>query len=459
MEDGGPFTQVALVALAAFLVLLNGFFVAAEFALVTVRATRIEELVREGNRRARMARHLQSHVVSYLSATQLGVTIASLGLGWIGEPTVARLIAPLAHRFGISEATAHGIAFLVAFGIISFFHIVLGELTPKALAIRRPEQTALWTALPLRIFYVLAWPAAKVLDWASARILGTLGLTPTREAGHAHSAEELRMLVEASGASGELNPQEKKLLFNALAFSERLVREIMVPRPDMVCLYTGRTFEENLAIAREAKHTRYPLAAEDKDHIIGMIHVRDLVAAEERAEDDGGAPSLEKLRRPVLFVPAVATIDRVLRLFQRGRSHLAVVVDEYGGIAGMVTLEDVLEELVGEIRDEFDVDERERRIEAGAGGEILVDAVMPLEEVARTFKFEPAQATVDTVGGYVLQLLGRLPRIGEVVPMGRFRVEVAEMDGLRVTKLRFKPIGEKGASARVSGAVGERRVP
>jgi CBS domain containing-hemolysin-like protein len=447
--DGGLLSQLALLGLAAFLVVLNGFFVAAEFAIVKVRATRIEELFREGNRRARMARHLIHHLDAYLSATQVGVTIASLGLGWIGEPALAYLLAPALVQVGISSAGAHGIAFVVAFSIISAFHIVLGELAPKSLAIQRAESTALWVAFPLRIFYVVMWPAIAVLNWASNRVLGWLGLHRATEADLAHSSEELRMIVEASGASGELNPQEKKLLDNALQFSERLVREIMVPRTDMVCLYTRRSLDENLAIVRDAQHTRYPLAVEEKDHIIGMIHVRDLIQAQQRAEDGGEPLSLERLKRPVLFVPAVATIDRVLRLFQRGRSHLAIVVDEYGGIAGLVTLEDVLEELVGEIRDEFDVDETDRRVEPGAGGEVLVDASMSLDEVARALRFEPAQATVDTIGGYVLQVLGRLPKEGETVRMGRYQVEVAEMDGLRVTRLRFKPAEGKGARAAV----------
>jgi CBS domain containing-hemolysin-like protein len=482
MEDGDLVHQLVLVGLAALLVLLNGFFVAAEFAMVKVRPTRIEELVREGNRRARIARHIHAHLYAYLSATQVGVTITSLGLGWIGEPAVARLLRPTFERLGVPESPGHGLAFVVAFTIISFFHIVIGELGPKSVAIQRTEKTALHTALPLRVFYIIMWPAIALLTWAANRLLRALGLARKAAASElAHTAEELRLIVEASGASGELNPHERKLLDNALVFSERLVREIMVPRPDMVCLYKAKSLEENLAIVREARHTRYPLASDDKDHVVGMIHVRDLVDAERRARSASGeraaatpapAPgadgararpaeeepiSLEKLRRPILFVPAVATLDRVLRLFQRGRSHLAVVVDEYGGIAGLVTLEDVLEELVGEIHDEFDVEEDER-FEPGAGGELLVDAGLPLEQAARSFRFEPTQATVDTIGGYVLQLLGRLPKIGEWVQMGRYRVEVAEMDGLRLTRLRFKPLAEsKSGRAPAPGPDGARR--
>lgn len=456
MEDPGLLSQLALVGLAILLVLLNGFFVAAEFAMVKIRPTRLEELAREGHRRARMAQHVLRHLYAYLSATQVGVTVASLGLGWIGEPAVARLFAPLFARLSLPEATARGVSFALAFTIISFFHIVLGELGPKSLAIQRTEATALWTAAPLRLFAAIMWPATVLLTWAASRLLRGLGLTPATTSDLAHSAEELRLIVQASGASGELDPAERKLIDNALQFSDRLVREIMVPRTDMVCLYKDRTLEENLAIVLEAKHTRYPLAAEDKDHVIGMIHVRDLVDAQRRAAAvDGEAVSLENLRRPLLFVPGVATLDRVLRLFQRGRSHLAVVVDEYGGIAGLVTLEDVLEELVGEIRDEFDQDETDRRYEPGESGELVVDARLPLEQVARSFRFEPTQATVDTIGGYVLQLLGRLPKVGESVQMGRYRVEVAEMEGLRLTRLRFKSTGE-GKSGRAPTAPGDR---
>lgn len=447
-------TQLFYLAVAFFLVLLNGFFVAAEFAIVKVRATRIEELVREGDRRARSARHLIRHLDAYLSATQVGITIASLGLGWVGEHALGGLVGRALAPLGVPASFGNALAAGVAFAIITFLHVVLGELAPKSLAIQRAESTALWTAAPLRFFAFVLWPAIAALNWTANRILRAVGLhTAVEGADLAHSPQELRMIVEASEASGELNPQERKLLDNALALSERFVREIMVPRPDMICLYTTRSLEENLGTVRESRHTRYPLAVEDKDHIIGMIHVRDLVDARERADADGQPLSLEKIRRPVMFVPEVATIDRVLRLFQRGRSHLALVVDEFGGIAGLVTLEDVLEELVGEIRDEFDVDEKEvALVPPGASGEALVDAGLPLDEVAESFKFEPAQATVDTIGGYVLQLLGRLPKVGETVQMGRYRVEVAEMEGLRVTKLRFKPLSEaKRAGGGVAG--------
>ncbi len=437
--------QLLYLLLAFFLVLLNGFFVAAEFAIVKVRPTRVEELAREGNRRARIARHLIEHLDAYLSATQVGITIASIGLGWVGERAFGHLVEPLLAAIGLPPAA---FGWVVAFTIVTFLHVVVGELAPKSLAIQRAEKTALWTSAPLRLFSVIMWPAIASLNWASLRLLRLIGLKPASGLELAHSAEELRMIVEASERSGELNPQEKQLLENALQFSERLVREIMVPRPDMVCLYTTKSLEENLAIARESAHTRYPLAVEDKDHIVGMIHVRDLIAATERARGDGGSPpSLEKLRRPILFVPEVATIDRVLRTFQRSRSHLAVVVDEYGGVAGLVTLEDVLEELVGEIRDEFDIEETDL-IATTASGEVIVDAGTPLHEIAESLQFEPAQATVDTIGGYVLQLLGRLPKVGEQVQMGRYKVEVAEMDGLRVTKLRFKPFEPKSAAAQ-----------
>jgi CBS domain containing-hemolysin-like protein len=434
------------LGIAAFLVFLNGFFVAAEFAIVKVRATRIEELVRDGNRRAKMARHLIQHLDAYLSATQVGITIASLGLGWVGDHAVGDLVGRALGRIGVPRAA---VAPAIAFAIITFFHVVAGELAPKSLAIQRAEKTALWTAPFLRLFYILMWPVIEALNRCASLLIRAVGLQPAGDVDLAHSAQELRLIVEASEKSGELNPQEKQLLENALQFSERLVREIMIPRPDMVCLYTTRSLEENLAIARESRHTRYPLAVEDKDHISGMIHVRDLIDASERARGNGEPLSLEKLRRPMLFVPEVATIDRVLKLFQRGRSHLAVVVDEYGGIAGLVTLEDVLEELVGEIRDEFDIEERDGGIAPGAGGEVLVEAGLPLHEVAESLKFEPSQATVDTIGGYVLQVLGRLPKLGESVRIGRFNVEVAEMDGLRVTRLRFRPIETaKGAAPR-----------
>jgi CBS domain containing-hemolysin-like protein len=431
-----------LILLTIGLVLLNGFFVAAEFAIVKVRGTRVEELAAAGDWRARIARTIVARIDAYLAATQVGITIASLALGWVGEPVVARLIEPLLAEIGVTGRIAlHGIATSVAFAAISFLHIVIGEQAPKAAAIASSDRTALLIAPPLRLFYIVLFPAIWLTNTASNLLLRIVGLRRASEADLAYSPGELEMIVETSARAGLLNDQERKLLENAIHLSDQRVREIMIPRPDMVCLDATKPLEKNLAIVREQQHTRYPLTTDDRDRVIGFIHVKDLMQAVGRHQ---GELSLEKIARPVIFVPEAASLDRVLRTFQRSRTHLAIVVDEYGGLAGLVTLEDVLEELVGPIRDEFDADEREPALEPRSG-ETVIEAGLPLAQVAETFKFEPAQATVDTIGGYVLQLLGRLPKVGEAVHIGRWRVEVADMDGLRVTRLRFKPRDERAA--------------
>lgn len=417
--------------LALFLVLLNGFFVAAEFAMVKVRATRIREMAEQGGWRAGVAKAVIDHLDAYLSATQLGITLASLGLGWLGEPAFAHLLEMVLGPI-LPAAALHGAAFIAAFAIISFLHIVLGELAPKSLAISRPEATSLWVAAPLRVFYYLMYPAIWALNNAALACLKLFGVQPVGEGETAHSEEELRMIVAASHAQGVLNASERTMLENVMEFSERRVTQIMVPRPDMVCLDVASSMQENLDIVRENQHTRYPVASGNKDTIIGMIHVKDLLTL-------GGATgvkTLAELRRPILFVPESAMIDHLLKTFQRRRSHMAIVVDEYGGVSGMVTLEDVLEEIVGEIRDEFDAQE-EATIEP-MGDKVMVDAGLPLEEAAERFGFTyPPDDAINTVGGYVLKLLGRVPKEGETVTMGRHRVEVMEMDGLRVAQLRF----------------------
>ncbi len=419
------------------------------------RATRIEELAQTGSRRAKEAKRVISKLDMYLSATQLGITFASLGLGWIGEPAVARLIEPLFRDAGIgSEAAIHGVSLAIAFAIISFAHIVLGELAPKSLAIRQPESTALWTAIPLHLFYWVMYPAIKALQATANLVLKVFGLEPADGVESAHTEEELRMIVSASHAHGVLNSTERALLEAAIGFSERLVREIMIPRPDMVCLYLDRPLEQNLAIVRENQHTRYPLAIDEPDKIVGMIHGKDLLEYVGSHGANAPALDLKKLKRPVLFIPEVASIDMLLKVFQRGRSHLAIVVDEYGGVAGLVTLEDVLEELVGPIRDEFDVEEP--GIVTRPGGEAIVEASLPLAEVAERFRFEPDEPHhVATIGGYVLQHLGRLPKVGESVQIDKYRVEVAQMEGLRVTRLRFVPVREgPGRTAAAGDGVG-----
>jgi CBS domain containing-hemolysin-like protein len=441
-------TQVLLLGAALLLVLLNGFFVAAEFAIVKVRSTKIRELAEEGDWRAVAARNVISHLDAYLSACQLGITFASLGLGWIGEPAVAQLIEPTLRAAGVENPTlVHTVAFTIAFIFISFLHIVLGELAPKSLAIRKPESTSLWLAPPLRAFYGLMYVPIVALNGTANWLLRLVGIEPVGETEQAHSSEELRMIVGASHAHGVLNATERRLLENVIDFSEREVAEIMTPRVDMVCLFVNKTIAENLAIVRGQQHTRYPLAEGSADNVIGMIHIKDLITitVEGAAERTGSV--LQSIKRSVLFVPERASIDALLRTIQATHTLMAIVVDEYGGVAGVVTLEDVLEELVGEIRDEFD--ETELEVER-RGGETNVDGGLPLNEVEEMFPdlVSEEESDVRTVGGLVLKELGRIPIVGDQVTLGPYRLEVIEMDNLRITRVKIE---------RVAGAAGLER--
>jgi len=444
--------EILLLLLTFALVLLNGLFVAAEFAVVKVRPTQIDQLVSEGSRLAGIAQGVLRNLDSHLAACQVGITVASLALGAIAEPALSRLLEPVLVAVGITnEAARHGISWAIAIGVVSFFHVVVGEQAPKAAAIAAAEKTTLLLAIPIRMSYFVLFPAVWITNVASNGLLKLLGLRQVHESEAAYSPEELETIIDASAKAGLLNDLERRLLQRAMNLSERRVREIMVPRPDIVALDGSKTLEQNLVIVREHQHTRYPLTTEDKDKVVGMVHVKDLMDAQQRGERE---TSLVKIARPVIFTPETATLDRALRTFQRSGTHLAIVVDEYGGVAGLITLEDILEELVGPIRDEFDADEAEISV-VRTGGDTTIDAGLSLAEVATAFHFEPVQASVETIGGYVLHLLGRLPKVGESVVVGKYRVEVAEMEGLRLTRLRWRTRDElRSAVASASAAAG-----
>ena len=438
-------TQLLLLLAAFLLVLLTGFFVAAEFAIVKVRSTKIRELADRGDWRAKVTRSVIGHLDAYLSACQLGITIASLGLGWIGEPAVARILEPVFDAAGIDNQTAiTTISITVAFVIISFLHIVLGELAPKSLAIRKPEGTSLWLAPALRLFYWIMYVPIVALNATANAVLRLFGIKPIIDGDLAHSSEELRMIVGASHAHGILNTTERRLLENVFDFSEREVAEIMTPRLDMACLFVDRTIAENFAILREHQHTRYPLAEGNPENIIGMIHIKDFIHLTGEGAPKRTGSILQSIKRPVLFVPETATIDALLRTFQATRTLLAIVVDEYGSVAGLITLEDVLEELVGPIRDEFDTQEMpeiEKR-----GGETFLDGGVSLAEVEDMFPDMPLESEdeVRTIGGVVMKNLGRIPAIGDRVTLGPYRVDVMEMDHLRVTRVKVVRISGPG---------------
>ena len=422
------------VFLVLFLIGMNGFFVAAEFCCVKMRPSRLETLIQEGNKRAVYAKKLTDELDEALSVTQLGITLASLGLGWVGEPFVAELILPVTQSLGLNDTLGHTISFALAFTIITAMHIILGELTPKSLAISSTENILLTIALPMLIFWKIMYPFVIMLNVTATFVSKHLGLSGG-EGEVAHNPEEIRLLMEESHKQGLVDDTEVDFVDNVFDFTELSVREIMVPRTDMVCLYTNKTYEENLQIMLEEQMTRYPICNEDKDHIIGFLHVKDLITWRLRGEKKL-KPNLTKLARKVFVVPESMDVSVLLKMVQKNRSQLAIVVDEYGGTSGMVTIEDIVEELVGDIQDEFD----EERPEAEKRAENLysIDAKMSLEDIADEFDIEIDDGDVDTIGGWLSDRIGGEPRVGQTTSYEGNTFYVEEIDGVRITRILLR---------------------
>ena len=418
--------------LVLFLIAMNGFFVAAEFCCVKMRPSRLETLIQEGNTRAKYAKKLIDELDEALSVTQLGITLASLGLGWVGEPFVAELISPLINSAGFGETLTHTISFALAFSLITSMHIILGELTPKSMAIAASEKILLNIALPMIIFWKVMYPFVWLLNTTASFVSHHLGLSIS-EGEVAHNPEEIRLLMKESRKQGLVDDTEVDFVDNVFDFTERNVREIMVPRPDMVCLYLNKTYEENLATILEEEMTRYPICLEDKDHIVGFLHIKDLTKVMLQGKKK---PSLKKLARKVFFVPESMDVSVLLKTMQTNRSQLAIVVDEYGGTAGMVTIEDIIEEIVGDIQDEFD----EERPDAEKRAENLysIDAKMLLEELEDEFGITIDEEDVDTVGGWLNDKLGGEPRVGQSAACEGNTFYVEEVEGLRITRILIR---------------------
>lgn len=413
------------------LVFLNGFFVAAEFSLVKVRQSRLTQLAREGNRRANYALKVNKRLDTYLSATQLGITLASLGLGWVGEPAVSELlIEPLMHKMGATDPTLIStVSVAVGFAIITFLHIVMGELAPKSLAIQKSEATSLWLSWPLLMFYRIFLPVIWLLNTAANGALRLIGIEPASEGEAAHSEEEIRILMDQSAKSGVIDQDEMKLMDNIFDFSDMLAREVMLPRTDMDCLYTNLSWEENMKIVANTKHSRYPVAVEDKDQIIGFVHITDLLLP-----DSEKPLRLEEMVRPILNVPESMEISQVLRLMQKKHSQVTLVVDEYGGTAGLLTAEEILEEIVGDLHDEFE-DERPD-IEKITDDVYSVDGRLLIEEVNELVGSDIEDEEVDSIGGWLFKELEGTPAKGKRKQVDRFLFEVEEASRLRITRVK-----------------------
>lgn len=424
-----------LIVVAGILVFLNGFFVATEFALVRIRAGRLESLVEQNRRFAKTARWLFDRLTASLSVCQLGITMASLGLGWLGEPALADLLRPMLQLFGVtSAAVVHSVAFAIAFTIITAAHIVLGEQAPKIYAIRRAETVLLASAVPLKVFYLVSYPFMILLNSASNVLLRWVGIEGTGHEDSAHSEEEIRALLSQSHAKGELTRSEHRLLNAVFEFDDQVCRQIMVPRGDIEIFDLEQPFPVNLELAKRTKHTRFPLCRGSLDHAIGVVHVKDLV----------GVPPLEPfdlttVARPPHKVPDSMRISRLLQLFQRTRQHLALVLDEYGTTVGMVTMENVLEQIVGPMQDEFDSETPS--IVPDGGGQFIVLGNTGLDRINTELGINLQGEDADTLSGLLVEHLGRTLRAGDRVDLENIVAEVLEVHGERATRVRLRLTG------------------
>jgi CBS domain containing-hemolysin-like protein len=422
------------IALVVFLVLLNGFFVAAEFAIVKIRDTQLFPLIKQGHRRAKVAQKIVQNLDASLSATQLGITLASLGLGWFAEPVFAHLLDPGMDWIGIeSQRVRHSVSFTIGFSIITFAHIVAGELAPKSLAIQKPLPTSLAIARPLSWFYTVSFPFIYILNNTALWLLRRIGIEPVSEAELIHSEEELRLLLAATQKHSGASPFSREIVLNALDLRRRIARDVMRPRQEIVFLDSESGISECLDLAERTRYSRFPLCEDgDLDRTWGVVHFKDLFAMRTRARS--GA-DLRTVTRKLIYIPETARLEKVLRLFLDRKLHMAMVVDEYGGTVGLVTLENILEELVGQIQDEFD---QEKPLLQKIGEQTWeIAGNLPLHELSELVGEPLAAEGITTVNGWVTQYLGGFAKAGDMVPVADFQLRVEQTDGLRISRLRL----------------------
>jgi CBS domain containing-hemolysin-like protein len=427
---------LARLTLIVVLLVLNGFFVAAEFALVRSRRTRLQAMVRAGDPVARFALSASSNLARVLSASQLGITLASLGLGWAAESTFGHVFESFFERlpWAIEQSLRVSIGAAVALLLVSYLHVVFGELAPKGAALQHPEQMAKWLAPPLLAFAWVASPFTIVLNRSAAFALRLVRLRA--EVGHdaVHSPDELRMLVEQSEEQGALEPKDARLLGAVLEFSEKNAREVMTPRTGIVAMAAGASLDDALEIVEEARFSRYPVYEETIDQVVGMVHAKDLLGVLREHLDEW---VVRDVMRPIHVVPGSRDVEAVLTDFKRRKEHMAIVLDEYGGTAGLVTMEDLLEEIVGEILDEYD-ETSELPIPRAAPGETLVGGATNIRDVNGQYDLSVPEEDYTTIGGYVFGALGRLPLVGDRVTGGGATFTVREMEGRRIETLAME---------------------
>ena len=419
-----------------FLLFVNAFFVAAEFSLVKVRKTRLEQLSNEGNGNAKKALKLVNDINRMLAAAQLGVTIASIALGWVAESTIVQIIEPVIGFFAhtMNAMPAHLIAVPISFVLVTYFHVLLGEQLPKCISLRHPESLSLLIATPMDIFITIFKPFVLMLEVSGNKILSACHAN-SEDASLVHSTEELDMLVDASYNEGVLNETEAEMLHNMFKFSDLMAKQAMIPRTDMICIPNDISYEELTKQTLENQYTRYPVYEENIDKILGFIHVKDLYSLAMRKDEF----SIKKLIRPLILIPETMTLDNLIIEFKKRHCQIAVVIDEFGGTSGLITLEDVLEEIIGEVQDEFD-EEEETDIKEIGENTYIANAMMRIDEVVEYFGLKESlfeEDDVDTIAGLVVKLLGRIAEVGDTVSFNGLTFTVKEIDGARITKLQI----------------------
>ena len=440
MESTIGIDLLKLLAVVA-LVLANGFFVAAEFALISVRGTRIAELVAQGNQPAKWAKKALENPDQVIAATQLGITLASLGLGWVGEPALSHLLEPLILLFpvNIQSEVSHSIAAGLAFAIITFLHVVVGELAPKSIALQNPEKTSLRVARPTLWMEWVFKPFIWALNGTGNYLLKALGVQPASGHELVHSVEELKMIVTASAEGGVVEDEEREMLYAVFDFGELLVRQVMIPRTEILGFEIDMNLDESIKIAIHSTFTKFPVYDDDLDNILGVVHIKDLLRAE---HDPERRKCLARdLIRDAFFVPETVHVRRVLQEFRKRRQHIAIVMDEFGGTAGLVTLEDLMEELVGEVSDPFDIVQPE--IQKHSDGSVTLDGLALIEEVNDALGLNLDEPNYDTIAGFVLGKLGRIPELGDAIEIEGLRFQIKSMDGMRIEQLSLSPIDKK----------------
>ncbi|NHM30907.1 hemolysin family protein [Neobacillus terrae] len=417
----------------AILIAFTGFFVSYEFAIVKIRGSRIDQLIAEGNKSALAAKTIVSNLDEYLSACQLGITVTALGLGWLGEPTVEHILHPLFAYMNVTESVSRITSIILSFAVVTFIHVVVGELAPKTFAIQKAETVTLLFARPMILFYKIMYPFIKALNNSARFVAGLFGLKPASEHENAHSEEELQIIISDSYKNGEINQSEYRYVNNIFEFDDRTAKEIMVPRTEIVAFDKSQSLEECLKVVTEENYTRYPIMDGEKDNIVGMVNMKEVLT--EFISGIDVTTSINEFARPVIQVIESIAIQELLVKMQKDRVHMAILMDEYGGTAGLVTVEDILEEIVGEIRDEFDADEVPE-INKISENKTIVDGKVLIDEINDLFGLDMEETDIDTIGGWILSQNIDIEE-GTVVSYENYDIKILEIDGYHIKSLEI----------------------